>query len=60
MMYHLQIRNFLLTPYDLNLNISPWCQTLLKAFEISKMIPLTSIPGLRSRDKFISCTIDSN
>ena len=50
---------FSLTPYDFNLNISPRCQTLSKTFEISKNTPLPSIPGLQSKDKFISCTIDS-
>ena len=53
-------RNFPLTPCDFNLNISPWCQTLSKAFKIFKKTPLMSIPGLQSKDNFISCTIDSN
>ena len=38
----------------------PSCQTLSKAFEISKNTPLASKVGSQSKEKLISWTIDSN
>ena len=49
-----------LTLYDFNLNISPWSQMLLKALKIPKKTSQMFIPWLHSRDKFVSCKIDSN
>ena len=38
----------------------PSCHTLLKASEISRRTPVTSIVGSQSKDEFISWTIDNN
>ena len=38
----------------------PSCHILLKASEISRKTPVTSIVGSQSKDKFISWTIDNN
>ena len=37
-------------PYVCNLNINPSYQTLSKALEMSKKVPLTSSGGLQSND----------
>ena len=46
--------------YDFNLNIKPSCQTLSKAFETSRKIPLMSAGALQSKLLKISCVIDNN
>ena len=43
-----------------NLNKRPMCQTLSKAFEMSRNTPLTSTAGLLSKAVCISCIIDSS
>ena len=42
------------------LQISPSCHTVSKALNISKKIPLTSKGGLKSKDVYMSCTIESS
>ena len=40
--------------------ISPSCQTLSKALDISKNTPLTFTGELQSKDEYMSCTIESS
>ena len=42
------------TPFCFNLKINPSCQTLSKAYEISKNIALTSRDGVTSKDLMYS------
>ena len=49
-----RLSNFPRIPKDSSLNKSPWCQTLSKALDKSKNIPLTSSDGLQLNARYIS------
>ena len=55
-----RLRNFPRIPKDSNLNKSPWCQTLSKALDNSKNIPLTSSDGLQLKARYILWVIEIN
>ena len=40
--------------------MKPSCQTLSKAFEISKKAPLTSTEGLQAKDLHILCAVEGS